>query len=250
MKSRITNLFMIAVIVLAAVVVLFALFGKGGAVETASVILPTPVAESDSPNSGENGEGDLSLAEVTPWTVQSVISRLSRAESYSRTVTIEEFWDGGSNAADLSTWTSGGSTLIRLYAGGEVQSILLRDGTLYIWYEGSDDVYSASQGDTGAALADGWLRCLSYEDLLDMPVSDITEAGYAEYAGEACIFAEYYSGTFGYRNVVYVSVNTGLLMGAETYDGDTLTYRMTSAEPDLTAPEESLLLPPGAEAAS
>jgi len=249
-KSRKTNFLMIAIIVIVAAVVLFALFGNGGSVETASVILPTPIVSSENPDS-EGSDGDeLALAEVTPWTVQSVISRLSRTESYSRTVTVEEFWDGGSSSTELSAWTSGGSTLIRLDVGGTIENILLSDGTLYIWYEGSQDLYSASPEDTGAAQADGWLRCLTYEDLLDLPVSSITDAGYTDYEGESCIFAEYYSGEFGYRSVVYVSVNTGLLMGAETYDGDTLTYRMTAGALDLSAPDENMLHPPKTDAAS
>ncbi|NCB51314.1 MAG: hypothetical protein EOM54_05470 [Clostridia bacterium] len=245
MKIKKANIFLISIIVLAAAVMLFALFGNGGSVETASVILPTPITGGETQGSEGNGEGGLSLAEVTPRTVQSIIERLSRAESYSRTVTVEEFWDGGSSNTELSAWTSGGSTLIRLAAGDKIENILLRDGTLYIWYDNSEEVYSASSGDTGAARADGWLRCLTYEDLLEMPVSAITNAGYTDYAGEACIFAEYYSENFGYRNVVYVSVSTGLLIGAETYDGDILIYRMTSGTPDLSVPNESLLLPPG-----
>jgi len=249
-KSRKTNFLMIAIIVLVAAVVFFALFGNGGSVETASVILPTPIVSSDDPNSEGDGEGELALAEVTPWTVQTTIGTLDRAESYSRTVTVEEFWDGGSSSTELSAWTSGGSTLIRLDTDDRIENILLRDGTLYIWYEGSQDLYSASPEDTGAAQADGWLRCLTYEDLLDLPVSSITDAGYTDYAGESCIFAEYYSGEFGYRNIVYVSVNTGLLMGAETYDGDTLTYRMISGTPDLSVPDESLLRPPKTDTAS
>lgn len=250
MKIKRANIFMIAVIVLAAAVMLFALFGNGGSVETASVILPTPIAGNENPDSEGGGEGGLSLVEVTPWTVQSAIGTLNRAESYSRTVTIEEFWDGGSSSTEISACTDGGSTLIRLDAADGIENILLRYGTLYIWYDGNTDVYIASPGDTGAAQADVWLRCLTYEDLLDMPVTDITDAGYAEFAGDTCIFAEYYSENFGYRNVVYVSVNTGLLMGAETFDGDELIYRMTSAAPDLSVPDENLLLPPETDAAS
>ncbi len=80
MKTVKKNFFMITIIVLAAVIMLFALFGNGGAVETASVILPTPIVGSENPGSEESDEGGLLLAEVTPWTVQSAIGRLTRVK--------------------------------------------------------------------------------------------------------------------------------------------------------------------------
>ena len=36
-------------------------------------------------------------------------------------------------------------------------------------------------------------------------------------------------------------------MGAETYDGDTLVYRMSSSEPNLATPDESVFAMPGSE---
>ena len=48
----------------------------------------------------------------------------------------------------------------------------------------------------------------------------------------------------GYENEIYVSVTTGLLMSASTYDGSTLIYRMSSSEPELTAPDEALFTVP------
>ena len=76
-------------------------------------------------------------------------------------------------------------------------------------------------------------------------VEDILSAGYTQHAGENCISVEYTDGgVFGYTHRIYVSFNTGLLMGSETYDGDTLIYRMYSTIPDLNTPEENLFSPP------
>lgn len=244
MRTKRTNIFVIIFIILSAAVILYALFGHGTYVDTASVTLPPPVSGGESQNTEDNENQEIVFAEVTPKTVQSVIRRtLSRAESYSRTITVSDFWDGGESSTELFIWVDNGSTRIRLDSGSDIKNILLTDGQLFIWYDNKNGVYTASTNDSKSE-ADVWLRCLTYEDVLSLPVSSITGAGYIEYAGESCIYAEYNSDNFGYLNVVYVSVNTGLLMGAETFDGDTCIYRMTSGTPDISAPNSHMFTPP------
>ena len=85
------------------------------------------------------------------------------------------------------------------------------------------------------------------EELLQLPVENIISASYEQYMNESCILVEYSSGEFGYTDLVFISVSTGLLMGAETYDGDTLIYRMSSTMPNLTSPDEGLFQLPASE---
>ena len=47
---------------------------------------------------------------------------------------------------------------------------------------------------------------------------------------------------FDYLDIYYVSLDTGLLVGAEQWDGDTLIYRMTAGEAELSAPSDQLFL--------
>ena len=47
---------------------------------------------------------------------------------------------------------------------------------------------------------------------------------------------------FNYLDIYYISLDTGLLVGAEQWDGDTLIYRMTAGEADLSAPSDQLFL--------
>ena len=245
MKKKRSRLFAILIIVFAAAVVGFSLLVRGGGSDTASVSLPSAAPESARP--GAAGETDSPVrAEVTAGTVQAVVARLSRAESYSRTVTIETFWNGGSGSETLSQWVDGGSTLIRRDSDGR-NVLVSADGALYIWYAGSDGCY---RGEAGDGSADRWLRSLTYEELLSLPADAVTGAGYGDYGGVPCVWAEYVSGSLDYRSTVYISVDTGLLMGAETRDGDTLIYRMTSGAPDISAPDESLFLPPAASTAA
>ena len=68
---------------------------------------------------------------------------------------------------------------------------------------------------------------------------------YTSFGGESCIYVEYVSGDFGYTSCVYISVSTGLLMGARVYDGEELVYQMTSSAPELSAPSEDMFALPG-----
>lgn len=238
MKTKRSRVFIIIILLLAVAVVLYAILLRDPSVDTPSVILPTAMPTAGP--GGPDGGGDVLRADVTPETVQAVVAELRRANSYSRRVTIEDYWEGGGAESELIVWVHNGSVRIRGEAEGR-NVLLLSDGRLYIWYDDSGEVYSGlySEGD-----GDAWLRNISYETLLDLPAERITDAGYEKLRGESCIFAEYSTPNFGYRCVAHVSASTGLLMGTEVWDGDELIYRMSSDAPDLSTPDEGWFEPP------
>ena len=233
MKDKKLVVFSIIIIAAAAAVLLFAFFGNLGG-ETPAVQLPPE---------GSSSVDDAALADVTPQTVQSVIATLSRPDSYSRTVTAEDFWSGGGSASNkLQVWVSGASTKIQCPKNGTTENILLNTDGIWIWYQGEDGVYHSSSYDSSSA--DQWIRAVSYEELMKLPADRITAAGYEKYAGDNCVWAEYTTSELGYRNREYISVSTGILMGVETYDGDTLVYRMTSGAPSVATQDQSLFKAP------
>lgn len=240
--SKRSRFIIILLIVLTAAVILYALFGMDRGVETPPVELPDAAPTEGTFTPEPSGQG---VAELSPATVQSVISLLTRADSYSRTVTIEDFWEGGSSETQLNVWSDNARTRIRVELADGAKNILLRDAKLYIWYDNSSGVYESSVMSSSAA--DEWLRCIDYSELLELPVEDIVSAGYVQYMNESCILVEYTKGELGYRSSVFISVSTGLLMGAETYDGDTLIYRMSSTAPKLSAQDESVFELPSSE---
>lgn len=231
-----TRIFTLILVMLALAVLFYALFGRSSSITTPSVVLPTapPVVETANPG----GDDDLT-SDVTPKTVQAAIGTLRRAEGWLGVIIIEDYWQGGGATTKLEVAVSGGSTRIRIAA--EEKTILVADSRLSIWYDNESGVY---EGEIGSDFqADRWMRCLTYEELLDLPVEEINAAGYDEYDGEPCIWAEYYSENFGYRNILYISVDTGLLRGASTYDGDMLIYRMSSAV-EISEPSANLFETP------
>lgn len=245
MKRRKIGSFGALMIVLCALIVAVALFWKSGSAETVPVVLPTPAAGGQEQNGTSEGVSVV-RAEVTPRTVQAVIARMSRPDSYSRTLTVEDFWSGGSAQTVIAVYAKPGAARLRITGSGSAENVLLADGTLTIWYDDASSVFVRKDTDTGTQAADLWLRSLTYEDLLSVPTAEINGAGYTEYGGEACVWAEYTAGSFGYRNKVYVSAASGLLMGAETWDGETLVYSLRSDAPVLAEPDQTWFTPPAA----
>ena len=235
MKSGRKIVYVIAAAAAAAAIALIIRFAPSGSVDTPAVILPTQPAATETVPQETAGADDA--IEVTPATVQTAVGLLTRADSYSRTLTVERLWDGGSETREISVWARGGSVRIAESAEHGGRSVLISGGEMWIWYAGEDGIFHAA---ADADAADEYQELDSYENLLSLDKKQIVGAGYDEYAGEYCIFAEYVSGSFNYTTRVWISVNTGLLMRGETWDGETLIHSVSSSTPDITTPVESV----------
>ncbi len=168
-----------------------------------------------------------------------VADTLRRAENYSRTVTVERFWSSGSAVETIECHVRGEDVHLISDGRGEQRHVLISGGQVYIWY--GDRAQSHAAAPAGSGDADAFTGILTYEELLSLDLSQITGAGYTVYDGQQCIYAAYDTGELGYGSVVYISIATGLLMGAERYDGETLNYRMRSSAPVMELPEEKLV---------
>ena len=215
------------------------LLGPGALPETPPVVLasaaPVGGAGGGSPAAG----ADNRRLAVDASSVQLVAATLSRADHYARELRAVTLWDGGSAARLISVWVRGTQTRLRIRDdGGEtVKNVLLRDGKKWIWYSDRPGVWAgrAALGD-----ADAYQALLSWEELLTVDRRAIRDAGYTMYADTLCIYARCAKGTLGYENLYYIAVDSGLLMGAETYDGDTLVYSLSSTAPDFSLPDEAV----------
>jgi len=244
MKRRIgSRAYLVIGVVLVALIILIAalLFldtepGSG----TAAVTLPSPTA-SAAVSSGQDREDDRTvLALVTPETVQAVVASLPQTGAYSRIFTVESFFSGGSSSSLIAVWVRGSGLRVKEVSESAIRNTLILDDQLWIWYDDSTRIFSGRLSDLSPAEVDRYQRLISYQQLLSLDADAILEADYTDYAGCPCIYARYRAGELGYDYRVYVSVDTGLLMGSETWDGDTLIYRMVSDEPDISTPEDEV----------
>ena len=241
--KRDLSFYVLIALALAAVAALIIMLAPGSAPETPAVHLSAPPAADSAESPSVAPEAAARLIEVIPDTVQTVISTLSRADSYSRALTVQDFWNGGSSTTEIDVWVRGDSTRVALRerADETVKNILIKGGEKWIWYSDAAPVWHgpAREGD-----ADAYQTLLTYEDVLALDKASITDAGYADYSGENCVYIRYGGGALGYENLCYISDRTGLLMGVETYDGDVLVYAMRSGTPDISTPDESIFAEP------
>ena len=176
------------------------------------ITLPDPDAVEDQTSNDSLTEGDaLSVVEVNPETVQAAIATLSRPEAYRRTVTVEQFWEGGSGKYEIAVTVHGPWTRTdRTMPDGRVRHTITGSDMAYIWYNNERSTYAVPVGDVSADQEQG---IPTYEDILDLPVESITQADYRSISDVNCIYTEAQEGEYLQR--YWVSVDSGLLVAAE-----------------------------------
>jgi len=232
-------------------VVVLLMLTWGGRRQSGGIVLP----ESQANASGMGDEGlnsRLNTVSITPETVGSAVSVLSRPAAYSRSQMVETFWSGGSGQSSAQVYVSGSRTRLdtSLPDGGVRHTLVDTSSSRTIagvWY---DDEKFWTRLDSAGLTADQAGRMLTYETVRDLSPASIAIADYREAYGENCIYVETAAGEDGYRDRYWVSVGNGLLIAAERLWGEDVIYRFTAGEPDITPQDESLfLLPDGSELA-
>ena len=249
--KRILGITVFGVLFIAAVIGIMLIASYAG---RDSDVIPLPEAQTPVTTSRETEPDALDRVEVERNNIQEVISSLSRPETYSRDIVIETFWEDGQAEYNITTSTARGVTSLRIVPPeGPEKRIIASSDTFYIWYNGDRTPYIGSLKDIydGPRTVDEWQMLITYEDVIELDKNDIVDAGYNEFDGEYCIFAEYRSPLLGHTLKYYVSIDLGLIIGAEEYDETgALIYRMTASEcvidevdlSEFTLPDGILLL--------
>lgn len=248
-KKNMLIALIIAVVIAAAVMSSFLLptfFRK-----TPSITLPDVSSLTGGENQPDDSQDPFGNSfvrvEITPDTVQSVIETLNRPESYYREMTVERIWgeeEGDRSTTAVQVWTDGGYTRVRAaLPSGLVRHCIVGDGNIYLWYGGDKTWYQNSADGASADLAQ---IIPTYEEVLALQKSDITEAGYVTYDGMSCIYVTAEDRTVNYLRRYWIEVQSGLLVGAETVKDSMLVYRMTADTLDIPVSEDaSFELPDG-----
>lgn len=224
-------------------VVIVALMLSRSLRRTAHITLPEPGGGADvSAGSAGTADGLLTLVEITPETVQAAIASLERPERYRRTVTVEQFWKGGSGRYDTAVTVSGAwSRMDRTMPDGQVRHSLTDGRETYIWYNEEEAVFTAP---AGGITADDEQSIPTYEDILELPPEAIVEADYRMLLNVSCVYVETAEDPAGYALRYWVSVNSGLLVAAEKLLNGETVYRMGAPDGEETDLPE-LVLPDG-----
>ena len=248
MERRKRTLFavLIATIIVVAVFSSFAinLFGR----DSYEIRLPDLSQDSTENQPGDEvgSGGRFVRVEVSPQTVQSVVATLVRArpQSYYREITIELWAGETSSVTTAQVWVDGGWTRSDVTSpGGKVQHNLVGEDTRWLWYDDDPEAVSFPADQTVSDLIQ---RIPTYEDVLALPVDEITDTGYEDYGGLNCVFVEVRKDELASRERYWISVSSGLLVAAERIKEDQLVYRMTALSIESPAPlSSSFALPDG-----
>ena len=191
-----------------------------------------PSQEEEGMQSEENSSGDgLTVVEIRPDTVQAAVATLERPETYRRELVVQQFWDSGSGTMENTVTVSGGWTRVDQTLARDRVRHSVTDGRMtYIWYNSQRTVYEAQAGEISADMEQA---IPTYEDVLDLPMEEISAANYQILSNMNCIYVETAADAYGYVLKYWVSVDSGLLVAAEKLlDGETV-YRMWETSADL-----------------
>lgn len=236
------SVYVIAMLVIALVAALVFLVMEQEGEAPPPVVLPSPVA-TDPLEPTETPEIEK-RAEINPETVQAVLATLDKADSYHRSMTSTLYSGELERETSLEVWARGQTVRVVTRTEYAVKNTLLDGTALCIWYDGEEGVYSAETNRSAESL----MGLTAYEELAALLPEEILDAGSADFEGETCIFIDFLSGALGYRNRVYVSIATGLVMCEESYDGETLIFAMRSDTPDISTPADEVFTRPTAGA--
>lgn len=231
---------LVAILVAAVVAVaLFSAFSINLFHKTPAVVLPTLTPAPVDPLPSGEGVEDYQRVEVNIDTVQQVVATLERPESYARTITVETLGaDGTFGVTTTAVTVDGGWTqTVATLPDGRVCHSIIGEGKRYVWYGGESAWREYEASDRSADLSQ---RLPTYEDVLAAEKDHIVAAQYALSGALPCVYIAVEEPELGYLESYWVSVDTGLLVYAESSQGDEVFYRMsgytveTPATPGLT----------------
>lgn len=205
---------------------------------------------SQEPGPGVPGEEAGIAVRVEPKTVQGVIAKMSRYESYSRVVYVAYVWgDGESETLTSRVWEDDGWIRTNTeFPSGLIECSIVGPDGVWIWYLNEDEEPNTYFSDSEYGKnADLMQRLPTYEDVLEIDTASITAADYVMYENQPCIYVESEHRELGYLYRYWISVNNGLLMAAETEKSGVTVYRMKSNEVSspMSASRETFTLPDG-----
>lgn len=229
--------------VFVALVLLVLLFVVRGALHhPAHVVLPQDASSSDVSDASLDDSAVGRIA-VRPDTVQSAIATLERPARYSRAITIERYYSGGSGVDRSSVSVDGAWMRVDTEQASGAQSHTISNGErTWVWYGGSELYYESA----AAFTADEEQGIPTYEDILRLDKKRIAAADYRLLDTVDCIFLETAADDGGYIERYWVSVSDGLLCAAEKLQGEDVVYRMAGMSVDSgNVAEDAFTLPDG-----
>lgn len=226
----------------------FASFGMGVMGSRLPEITMPSLDEMGAAGEHSNAEisADFTQVSITPKTVQSLIETMERIPHFTRTVTTRMYYGEQVATWESTVWVDGTWTRVVTSQPNQTmgnQHTIIGENRVYRWY---DHDRTVSQWTSSENTADLVQHIPSYRDVLELDMAQIADAGYVEKNGHDCIYVETFVDELNYWEQYWVSVETGLLVWAETYCEDRLVLQVeTSGISQLELGEGGFTLPNG-----
>ena len=244
MKKRIMLMAAAVAILLIGIIVSLFWTGRGGV--QGKIILP---------GSGDGISGvDVEIVEQNIGKVEQVavdrdnalrgIASLQRPAEYTYAADVTYFYPGGSTVVHLTGAVSDSyCKAAQTTPNGTLKHTLITPDSIYIWSSASVALYKGAKGET---TGDDLLLMPTYEELLAPDGGKVTEAQYHADGSPANITVSFERGD---KRMVYtLSVETGLLIAAEEFEGETRLYRAELTSVSCEKPDASYFrLPNGTQ---
>jgi len=188
---------------------------------------------------------DIDVLTVSADNIREIVAELNRPEVYSRDVMVESFWEDGSAVYNFNVSVRGGVTALRTMAGGTMKNIIITDEVTYIWSVGDSEPVKVNN--LSEAADDVNQMLITYENIARLERAQILSAELITGESGSAIFVRYMSSPFGYVTEVLVSIELGIVLSAEQYDGETLIYRMTPGVCSLEVSGDTVFMLPNGQ---
>lgn len=226
-KNRTVGLWMTAAVIVA-ILLFFNIFGlpfsktdsKGG------IVLPGENADNVGVDidSYSSNLDYLEKVEVDKSNIKLIIEALQRPETYHISANSTIYYSGGQSSMAAEGYIYGSTSRTIVYGDGTRQNCLIDGEIVYIWPEGLATYYSGKKGDFSE---DDYIYIPTYEKILSFEDDAILNADYSLYNDRYCLYVEVYEELSGYRSLYYISVENGLLIGAQSFEGEELVYSLS-----------------------
>lgn len=175
------------------------------------------------------GEDELHLAEITVQNALEAIKQIKTPDKYYAIFEVERFSSDASVTVKNTVWTSGAK--YRVETVGDIKKTVICDGerVKIINADGDFKIIDAA-GDFSYADQTG-LADIEY--FTENAENELITARFAKLNGRGkdnIIYVEFYYPRFNQLEMFYVSADYGVVLAAQTYVDDQLTYRLTTSE--------------------
>ena len=185
---------------------------------------------------------------VTNENVQDVIRTLHRAPNYTQVIAQTHYWQGGSNTRITEVFAT--PAAVRLRTQTDLQ-VIITPNYHHSWIGASAQITRPITEEMGvgfARLLDELKGIESYETVLSLAAEQIKQAGYTNLLVDEMwhpvIYVHVQNSMFGYLDIYHICTQSGLLLQLETWDGDTLVYRLETLHLLLSLMEEDVFTLP------